>query len=419
MLSICLLMHAYFSYFYDEIDYLYKQQIKMSKILTALVIAATLFVASSCSSENGEDPITPDNHQEQNKPTVKPYVTLSQTEATIPFDGGNLNVNMNYNVNFDVSVTYFANSYTHQEWKDNIAVPVKNVTAGTLSYSLNKNDGVGRIVKIDFTYKDSVLNSLYVRQMPNPSALKGKVIVGTSIFDSAGEGFGDVSVLECYLGKDNVDNWKNIKTLQVWGPLRQKDLDFLKKLVGSGDFTDRANMSGAHINLDLSNVKGMEKLPNKEFQGATALDSIALPEGLKEIGASAFDMCESLKHANVPWSVKVIGNYAFSNCTLTDLQTIKGNDLEDIGQYAFATNTILDSFGLPFDPKAFDRYSFILRAKKIYAPWNNDNADASLLPKIDFQKKTYESDTLVVPKGSLNLYKSSETFSKFKNIMEE
>lgn len=94
----------------------------------------------------------------------------------------------------------------------------------------------------------------------------------------------------------------------------------------------------------------MEKLPNKEFQGATALDSIALPEGLKEIGASAFDMCESLKHANVPWSVKVIGNYAFSNCTLTDLQTIKGNDLEDIGQYAFATNTILDKLWTAFRP---------------------------------------------------------------------
>ena len=189
-----------------------------------------------------------------------------------------------------------------------------------------------------------MLNTLYVRQMPNPSALKGKVIVGTSIFDSAGEGFGDVSVLE---------------------------------------------------------------------------DSIALPDGLKDFGASGFDLWKSLIHGNVPWSVKVIGNNAFSNCTLTDLQTIKGNDLEDIGQYAFATNTILDSFGLPFDPKAFDRYSFILRAKKIYAPWNNDNADASLLPKIDFLKKTYESDTLVVPKGSLNLYKSSETFSKFKNIMEE
>ena len=28
MLSICLLMDAYFSYFYDEIDYLYKQQKK-------------------------------------------------------------------------------------------------------------------------------------------------------------------------------------------------------------------------------------------------------------------------------------------------------------------------------------------------------------------------------------------------------
>ena len=38
-------------------------------------------------------------------------------------------------------------------------------------------------------------------------------------------------------------------------------------------------------------------------------------------------------------------------------------------------------FGLPFDPKAFDRYSFILRAKKIYAPWNNDNADAEPIAK--------------------------------------
>ena len=79
MLSICLLMHAYFSNFYDEIDYLYKQQIKMNKILTALVIAATLFVASSCSSENGEDPITPDNHQEQKKQTSTVDDSLNET----------------------------------------------------------------------------------------------------------------------------------------------------------------------------------------------------------------------------------------------------------------------------------------------------------------------------------------------------
>lgn len=43
--------------------------------------------------------------------------------------------------------------------------------------------------------------------------------------------------------------------------------------------------------------------------------NVVIPDGVKEIGWSAFSKCTSLKSVTLPDSVTSIGNYAFSFCS--------------------------------------------------------------------------------------------------------
>ena len=50
------------------------------------------------------------------------------------------------------------------------------------------------------------------------------------------------------------------------------------------------------------------------FNGCTSLESIAIPDGVVEIGSHAFANCTSLKTVYIPSSVTTIGDGAFENC---------------------------------------------------------------------------------------------------------
>ena len=75
-------------------------------------------------------------------------------------------------------------------------------------------------------------------------------------------------------------------------------------------------------------------IPDEAFQSRHKLKEIELCEGLTEIGLCAFYDCKSLRHVNIPSTVKVIGSSAF--CWVP-LQTLYLPDsIESIGEYAFA-----------------------------------------------------------------------------------
>ncbi|MDO4168579.1 MAG: leucine-rich repeat protein [Lachnospiraceae bacterium] len=58
---------------------------------------------------------------------------------------------------------------------------------------------------------------------------------------------------------------------------------------------------------------GMEKIPTRLFQDS-GVEKIRWPEGVKEIGDSAFENCEGLTSAEIPGSVQTIGRNSFTNC---------------------------------------------------------------------------------------------------------
>lgn len=59
------------------------------------------------------------------------------------------------------------------------------------------------------------------------------------------------------------------------------------------------------------------ELPMHFADGCILLDTVVLPEGLKKIGAFAFDRCDSLKAVELPSTLEEIGDYAFYNAGLS------------------------------------------------------------------------------------------------------
>ncbi len=75
-------------------------------------------------------------------------------------------------------------------------------------------------------------------------------------------------------------------------------------------------------------------IPNYLLCNCTTLTSVAIPNSVTEIGASAFRGCSGLTSVTIPSSVVSIGDYAFRGCSGLTSVTIP-NSVTSIGHYAF------------------------------------------------------------------------------------
>ena len=153
---------------------------------------------------------------------------------------------------------------------------------------------------------------------------------------------------------------------------------------GGGDYDEAANVTELTSNDEIGD--GMFSAGSRDI-----LESIILPNSVKVIGTSAFRDRGNLTTIIIPDNVTTIKEYAFDSCTkLTSLEI--GSKVEEIGIYAF--------------------WGTHLKEIHIKTP---------IPPTIDFN--TFDSfaynATLYVPIGSIDTYKSTENWSKFKNIVEE
>ena len=105
----------------------------------------------------------------------------------------------------------------------------------------------------------------------------------------------------------------------------------------------------------------------------TKITSITLPSTIEVIGNSAFFRCLSLKDIVLPPSVKNIGNDAFYNCSSLEGITLQGNT-----------------------PPYFDM---------------SDDVQT-------FDESAFKNAVVHVPERSLEAYRSSESWSKFRTIMK-
>ena len=122
--------------------------------------------------------------------------------------------------------------------------------------------------------------------------------------------------------------------------------------IGRGAFLDCSNLEETRIalihpsawttNAINSDLSGIRRL----FVGEKELTSVEIPDGVLEIGPSAFKMCSELKSVSIPDSVKYIGQDAFYGCTGLSSINIP-NGMRRIGKSAFAGCSGLTSITIP------------------------------------------------------------------------
>lgn len=84
--------------------------------------------------------------------------------------------------------------------------------------------------------------------------------------------------------------------------------------------------------------EGVTEIGDSAFWGSLGLTSIEIPGSVTKIGDSAFKNCSGLTSIKIPEGVTEIGSYAFSHCSELKSITIPGS-VTEIGTYAFADSS--------------------------------------------------------------------------------
>jgi hypothetical protein len=127
------------------------------------------------------------------------------------------------------------------------------------------------------------------------------------------------------------------------------------------------------------------------FYGCSGLTSVTIPNSVTSIGRSSFSGCSGLTSVTIPNSVTSIGHQAFEDCSGLTSVTIP-NSVTSIGEDAFWRCSGLTSVTVKAKTPPTCSYDFYGGSFSVY-------------------------DTLYVPKESVDLYKSTSPWNKFKTII--
>lgn len=142
----------------------------------------------------------------------------------------------------------------------------------------------------------------------------------------------------------------------------------------------------------------------------TAIETIALPEGLSSVYDNVFEECSNLKSIELPSSIISIGQNAFSNCSSLS-NIIMKSGLRNIGQQAFHGCTSLQDITIPstvtgIGKSAFDKTG--IKNFKCYAAVPPVATSSFIGADMDLSR-TY----LYVPPFSKDFYRNTQYWSNF------
>ena len=152
------------------------------------------------------------------------------------------------------------------------------------------------------------------------------------------------------------------------------------------------------------------------FNSCESLTSVTLPDGLKSLEYRLFAGCNSLTSITIPESVESIGEQCFFGCDrLISINFPDG--LKSIGDYAFDTCESLSSVTIPESVESIGKKAFCdcLNLKKIISKITTP----FVIDSDTFSDETYSKATLYVPNGTIDKYKATESWKRFKNIVDE
>jgi len=282
----------------------------------------------------------------------KDAIVISEKNFNVSREGSTIEVKVNTNVDFEVQIP---SDVTWVSQTDSRALSKKSVY---LKVAENTGDDA-REVEIVFINKESQISeSVTISQA---GAVKASYENGVVTIATAG-------TMKKLLG----DDYLNITSLKVVGPINGDDVYYLRKMLGGSNFSEAD--WGKLTTLDLSEatiVEGgewyYEDYPNKyytmndiigenmfswcknlkditlpnsaitidedSFEGCTTLTSVIVGNNTTSIGNGAFNYCISLTSIMIGNNVMTIGDYVFFNCPLTSI-TI-GSRVTSIGKNVF------------------------------------------------------------------------------------
>ena len=199
------------------------------------------------------------------------------------------------------------------------------------------------------------------------------------------------------------------------------------KAIGNGAFFQ----CFALVKADLP--EGIEKIEHSTFCDCKKLEEIKIPSTVKRIGSQAFSGCKSVKKIIIPKAVEYIDANGFGGLALEELVVEDGDNVLKVTDWTFYySSTETFYIGRPVTANMFfernKTKTLILgpNLKKWYYSYTGTGVtkviskitDPSQLVPV-FDSITYLDAELIVPNGTLELYKADENWKKFLSISEE
>ncbi|MDO5571431.1 MAG: leucine-rich repeat domain-containing protein [Bacteroidales bacterium] len=353
---------------------------------------------------------------------AKTHIIASQPYYIIPSSGGikTIEVNLSSKSKCNCAMVYdgelFA-SIINTKQIDNIL---------TIELNIDYNAGLGRACGLSIKPEDGDEVVIGLWQQPRKFTENESFEVVKA---------GRLGVL---LG-DDIRNYTFLRNISISGSLNANDINAIKKLFSKYTYD---GLPKPKINLDLkwSNISdssnegyyekfggignvskenqiifSINTISSEIFQQSENLISVILPPSVEKIDRSAFRFCVNLESVSLPLDCKIIGEYAFFNCSkLTHIESYYQNDycrITAIGDYAFSGIGQLDYLILPNELTYFNSHSLLgFNVKNLYVLKQTP-------PDINIYG-IYKDCVLFVPKGSTDEYKNSNQWGKFTNIRE-
>ena len=292
----------------------------------------------------------------------KDAIILNEKNYEVNAEGKTIEVKLSANVEFEVTMPEV--DWISQETS-------RALIEHTLYFKIDKNTGENdRTAEIVFKDKQSELSEKIVVTQKCPVGYYADGIVTIKVPGN----------MKYLLGND----YLNITSLKVVGPINGDDVCSLRKMLGGSEFNDTEK--GKLTTLDLSDasiVKGGEwyykngyytssdEIGVNMFYECTNLQTMVLPIGTTLIGSSAFAYCSSLTSINIPDGVTSVGNWAFQGCSsltsvyITDITAWCNITFDDLysnplneGAKLYLNNNELTELIIPLEIKQIKDHAF-------------------------------------------------------------